>query len=85
MDLYAAGYKDAADGLLFALAERRATQDSVIYPRSVVIAPASPEATRVVPQVPGAVVPPELDKDEVEATREEVIAPERSTGETHEE
>jgi hypothetical protein len=32
MDLYAAGYKDAADGLLFALEERRASPDSVIYP-----------------------------------------------------
>lgn len=32
MDLYAAGYKDAADGLVFALAERRTSLDSVIYP-----------------------------------------------------
>lgn len=32
MDLYAAGYKDAADGLLYALAERKVSLDSVIYP-----------------------------------------------------
>ncbi|MFB3302089.1 hypothetical protein [Pseudomonas sp. AMR01] len=32
LDLYAAGYKDAADGLLFALAERKVSLDSVIYP-----------------------------------------------------
>jgi len=32
MDLYAAGYKDAADGLLYALADRRVSLDSVIYP-----------------------------------------------------
>jgi len=32
MDLYATGYKNAADGLLFALANRRASLDSVIYP-----------------------------------------------------
>lgn len=53
--------------------------------RSVVIAPASPEVTHVVPQAPGAVVPPELGKDEVDPTPEEVIAPVRSTGETLEE
>lgn len=53
--------------------------------RSVVIAHALPEATHVAPQVPGAVVPPELDKNEVEATPKEAIAPERFTGETHEE
>jgi hypothetical protein len=32
MDLYAAGYKDAADGLLYALTERKVSLDSVIYP-----------------------------------------------------
>ena len=32
MDIYAAGYKDAADAILYALAERRASLDSVIYP-----------------------------------------------------
>ncbi|WP_363808533.1 hypothetical protein [Pseudomonas brassicacearum] len=32
LDIYAAGYKDAADGLLYALYERRASLDSVIYP-----------------------------------------------------
>jgi hypothetical protein len=32
LDIYAAGYKDAADGLLYALSERRVSLDSVIYP-----------------------------------------------------
>ncbi|HDS1047535.1 MULTISPECIES: hypothetical protein [Pseudomonas] len=32
LDTYALGYKDAADGLLYALAERRASLDTVIYP-----------------------------------------------------
>ena len=31
-DIYAAGYKDAADALVRALAERRASLDSVVYP-----------------------------------------------------
>jgi hypothetical protein len=31
-DIYAAGYKDAADALVGALAERKASLDSVIYP-----------------------------------------------------
>lgn len=32
MDIYAAGYKDAADAILYALSERRTSLDSVIYP-----------------------------------------------------
>lgn len=32
MDIYAAGYKDAADAILYALSERRTNLDSVIYP-----------------------------------------------------
>lgn len=32
LDTYALGYKDAADALLYALAERRASLDTVIYP-----------------------------------------------------
>jgi len=32
MDIYATGYKDAADELVHALTERRASLDSVIYP-----------------------------------------------------
>ena len=31
-DIYAAGYKDAADALVGALAERKASLDSVVYP-----------------------------------------------------
>lgn len=31
-DIYAAGYKDAADALVAALAERKASLDSVVYP-----------------------------------------------------
>lgn len=31
-DIYAAGYKDAADALVMALAERKAPLDSVVYP-----------------------------------------------------
>lgn len=31
-DVYAVGYKDAADGLLYALSERRVSLDTVIYP-----------------------------------------------------
>lgn len=31
-DIYAAGYKDAADALVVALAERKASLDSVVYP-----------------------------------------------------
>lgn len=31
-DIYAVGYKDAADAVLFALSERRASLDTVIYP-----------------------------------------------------
>jgi hypothetical protein len=31
-DIYAAGYKDAADALVWALAERKASLDSVVYP-----------------------------------------------------
>lgn len=32
MDIYAAGYKDAADAILYALSERKTSLDSVVYP-----------------------------------------------------
>lgn len=34
MGLYALGYKEAADALLYALTERKVSLDSVIYPWS---------------------------------------------------